>query len=73
MGRLNLGTNRAGEWTRREIDAERSDGFFDQSGPETTGAYAYAQGRTVHQRFHSLQVGIEDASRLVVGVTDVIS
>jgi hypothetical protein len=53
--------------------AERSDGFFDQPGSQTASAHANAQGRTVHQCSHALQIGIKDASRLVVRVADVIS
>jgi hypothetical protein len=58
-----------GRWRKME----RLDGFFDQPGPQTTGADADAQGRTVHECLHALLVGIEDALGLVVRVADVIS
>ncbi len=59
--------------TMRGKRTVRSDGFFDQPGPQTTGAHTDAQGRTVHECLHALQVGIEDAPGLVVCVADIIS
>jgi len=61
------------ELTRWGRNAEQSDGFFDQAGPQATRANPNAQGRPVYERLHSLKVGIEDALRLVVCVADVIT
>ena len=70
-------THRYREVRGQAHDVEEScrtlDGFCDQPGPQTTGADADAQGRTVYKCFHALQIGIEDALGLVVCMADVIS
>ena len=50
-----------------------SDGLFDFSAAKATGADSNAFGRSVHHRADTLEVGIERAFGLVVGVTDVMA
>ncbi len=49
------------------------DGLFDQSRSQATGADANALVCALHDRTNGLDVRIEHASGLVVGMTDVVS
>ena len=50
-----------------------SERLFDLPAAEATGADADTLGRSIHHGTDSLEVGIEGALRLIVGVTDVMA
>ena len=55
------------------VGERRLDGLPDLAAPQATGADPNAPGRSVDHRAHTLEIGIERALRLVVGVTDVMA
>lgn len=50
-----------------------SDGLLDFAAAKATGADSNALGRPIDHRSDTLEVGIERALRLVIGVTDVMA
>lgn len=48
-------------------------GLFDGPGAETTSAHANMFSRAVHDGVHALEIRVEHALRLVVGMTDVMT
>ena len=60
-------------WMFAGEERGRSGGLLDLSRTQATGAHLYPAGAAVHFGPHFLQVGVEDAFGLVVGVADVIA
>ena len=54
--------------TERELER-----LADLAAPQATGADTDAPGRSVDHRADALEVGIEGAFRLVIGMTDVMA